>query len=222
MLVNKTVAQKLERILPLVEKPGRYVGGEYNVVYKNWETVDTKIALIFPDIYDIGLSNLGLQILYEMMNDQPDILAERAYAPWVDMEAKLRENNIPLYALESKRPLKDFDVLAFTLPYETLYTNALNLINLAQLPLLASERDKHAPLLIAGGHATYNPEPIAEFFDVFLLGEGEDILFDVIKAVQAWKKTNLPKSALLENLTTIEGVYVPSFYAPEYNQDGTI
>lgn len=220
---NKTVSEKLERILPLVEKPGRYVGGEYNVVYKDWEITDTKIALIFPDIYDIGLSNLGLQILYEMLNDRPDILAERAYSPWVDMEAKLRENKIPLYALESKTPLKEFDILAFTLPYETLYTNALNLIDLAQLPLYAKDRDdRNTPLLIAGGHATYNPEPIADFFDVFLLGEGEDILFDVIKVYQSWKKTDQAKSTLLEKLASIAGVYVPSFYEPEYNPDGTI
>ncbi len=220
--VHLVVHQKLERILPLVEKPGRYVGGEYNAVYKDWDTTETKIALIFPDIYDIGLSNLGLQILYEILNDQPDILAERAYSPWVDMEAKLRENDIPLYALESKNALKAFDLLAFTIPYETLYTNVLNLIDLAQLPLLASERGEEAPLLIAGGHATYNPEPIADFFDAFLLGEGEDILSDVVKAYQSWKKSDQPKRRLLETLAAIDGVYVPSFYKPVYNPDGTI
>ncbi len=222
MNITGNVFNQLERILPLVEKPGRYVGGEYNSITKDWTTVSTKVGLIFPDIYDIGLSNLGLQILYEMINQRDDLLAERAYTPWVDMEEKLRENQIPLYAIESKIPLKDFDILAFTLPYETLYTNALNLLDLAQLPLFAKDRGKESPLIIAGGHAVYNPEPIAEFFDAFLLGEGEQILLDLIDIYQAWKKSDRSKQALLIELAQVPGIYIPSFYETTYKEDGTV
>lgn len=213
---------KLERILPTVEKPGRYVGGEYNAIRKDWENIQTKIGLIFPDIYDIGLSNLGIQILYEQINDRSDLLAERAYAPWQDMEAALRHHNIPLFSLESKTPLLYFDILGFTLPYETLFTNVLNILDLAQIPLHAKDRDDSFPLIIGGGHASYNPEPIAEFFDAFLLGEGEEILLDVINKYQEGKRNSLKKYAILENLSQIPGVYVPSFYKANYQQDGTI
>lgn len=218
---EKTLLNQLERILPLVEKPGRYVGGEYNSVVKNWEEVSTKIALVFPDIYDIGLSNLGLQILYEQINQREDCLAERAYSPWQDMEDLLRKNEIPLFSLETKAPLRDFDILGFTLPYETLYTNALNLLNLSQIPIRSENRDKEFPLIVAGGHATYNPEPMAPFIDAFLIGEGEEILLEVIDAYQEWKKDDLSKYELLLNLSSIDGVYIPSFFNPQYNPDGT-
>ncbi len=213
---------QLERILPTVEKPGRYVGGEYNAIRKDWDNIQTKIGLIFPDIYDIGLSNLGIQILYEQINDRSDLLAERAYVPWQDMEAALRSHNIPLFSLESKTPLQYFDILGFTLPYETLFTNVLNILDLAQIPLHAKDRDDSFPLIIGGGHASYNPEPIAEFFDAFLLGEGEEILLDVINKYQEGKKKSLNKYTILENLSQIPGVYVPSFYKANYQQDGTI
>ena len=213
---------QLERILPLVEKPGRYVGGEYNSVRKNWDIIETKIGLVFPDIYDIGLSNLGIQILYEIINDRSDLLAERAYSVWQDMEILLRKNEIPLYSLESKIPLKNFDILGFTLPYETLFTNVLNILDLSQIPLRASNRDNIFPLIIAGGHSSYNPEPVADFFDAFLLGEGEEIIIDVIDAYQSWKRKSRSKQNLLENLSQISGVYVPSFYKPYYQLDGTI
>lgn len=224
MFVNQQLEllDKLERILPTVEKPGRYVGGEYNAIRKDWENIQTKIGLIFPDIYDIGLSNLGIQILYEQINDRSDLLAERAYAPWQDMEAALRHHNIPLFSLESKTPLLYFDILGFTLPYETLFTNVLNILDLAQIPLHAKDRDDSFPLIIGGGHASYNPEPIAEFFDAFLLGEGEEILLDVINKYQEGKRNSLKKYAILENLSQIPGVYVPSFYKANYQQDGTI
>lgn len=218
---QKSLFNQLERILPLVEKPGRYVGGEYNSVVKNWEYVSTKIALVFPDIYDIGLSNLGLQILYEKINQREDCLAERAYSPWQDMEELLRKNEIPLYSLETKSPLKDFDIMGFTLPYETLYTNTLNLLNLSQIPIRSEERGKEFPLIVAGGHATYNPEPMAPFIDAFLIGEGEEILLEVVDAYQAWKKEDLSKNELLVKISSIDGVYVPSFYDPQYNSDGT-
>ena len=224
MLVDQhlELLDQLERILPTVEKPGRYVGGEYNAIRKNWDTIPVKVGLIFPDIYDIGLSNLGIQILYEQINDRSDLLAERAYAPWQDMEAALRSHNIPLFSLETKTPLKYFDILGFTLPYETLFTNVLNILDLAKIPLHAIDRDGSYPLIIGGGHASYNPEPIAEFFDAFLLGEGEEILIDVINQYQECKRNSLNKHAILEKLSQIPGVYVPSFYKANYQNDGTI
>jgi len=218
---EKSILNQLEKILPLVEKPGRYVGGEYNSVVKNWDEVSTKIGLVFPDIYDIGLSNLGLQILYENINLREDCLAERAYSPWQDMEELLRKNEIPLYSLETKAPLRDFDILGFTLPYETLYTNTLNLLNLSQIPIRSEKRGKEFPLIVAGGHATYNPEPMAPFIDAFLIGEGEEILLEVIDAYQKWKRDDLSKYELLLNISSIDGVYVPSLYDPQYNSDGT-
>lgn len=218
---EKSLANQLERILPLVEKPGRYVGGEYNSVIKNWEEIQTRIALVFPDLYDIGLSNLGIQILYENINQREDCLAERAYSPWKDMEELLRKHNIPLYSLETKSPLTDFDIIGFTLPYETLYTNMLNLLNLSQIPIHSNNRGKEFPLIVAGGHATYNPEPMAPFIDAFLIGEGEEILIEVIDAYQVWKKEDLSKQDLLERIALIDGVYVPSFYEPHYHPNGT-
>lgn len=222
MKSESSLANKLEHILPLVEKPGRYVGGEYNSIQKDWDKIDTKINLIFPDLYDLGISNLGIQILYERINDQSDLLAERTYSPWLDMEEQLRIHQIPLFSLESKRPLTDFDILGFSLPYETLYTNTLNIMDLAKIPLHASERGKEYPIIIAGGHATYNPEPMAMFFDAFLLGEGEEVIFDVIHTYQTWKRNHAGKIDLLRALAGISGVYVPAFYLPTYQQDGTI
>ncbi|MBE9472323.1 MAG: B12-binding domain-containing radical SAM protein, partial [Chloroflexi bacterium] len=157
--------ERLERILPTVQKPGRYVGGEYNSIVKDWEATPIRVCLAFPDIYDLGMSNLGLAILYDILNALPDVLAERAYMPWVDMIAAMREARIPLYSLESKRPLADFDVIGFSLPYEQLYTNLLEMLDLAALPLRASERDERHPLIVAGGHATFNPEPVVESVD---------------------------------------------------------
>ncbi|MHB8135292.1 MAG: TIGR03960 family B12-binding radical SAM protein [Anaerolineaceae bacterium] len=213
---------QLEQILPLVEKPGRYVGGEYNSIQKNWNLIETKIGLIFPDIYDIGLSNLGIQILYEKINQEFDLLAERAYAPWLDMEKLLKENNIPLFSLESKTPLSKFDILGFTLPYETLFTNTLNILNLAHIPIYSNERNENFPVIIAGGHATYNPEPMSAFIDAFLLGEGEDIILDFIHEFQKLKNKGVDKNTLLFSLSQIPGIYVPSLYNPIYQSDGTI
>ncbi len=221
-LTSQEITQKLNRILLKVEKPGRYVGGEYNQVNKNWDSVTTHIALAFPDIYDIGLSNLGLAILYDIINKQPDMLAERVYHPWKDMEDLMRRGDIPLYALESKQPVRNFDILGITLPYETLYTNALNLLDLAGIPVHASERTMDNPLVIAGGHACFNPEPMAPFIDAFVIGEGEEIILEIAKAHQEWKLSSSPKSDLLKKLTGIWGVYVPSFYNPVYLSDGTV
>jgi radical SAM family uncharacterized protein len=222
MLTPEQVEARLERILLKVQKPGRYVGGELNVVVKNWSAIETKVAFVFPDIYDIGVSNLGLQILYDLVNRRPDALAERAYAPWVDMEALMREHNIPLYALESKHPLAAFDIIGFSLPYETLYTNALNLLDLAGIPLRSVERGEADPLVVAGGHACFNPEPMHAFIDAFVVGEGEEVIGEIIDAVQRCKAQNVKRQELLRELAKIPGVYVPRFYDVTYLDDGTI
>ena len=205
-----------------LEKPGRYVGGEYNQVLKDWTSVQTHVALVFPDIYELGVPNLGLAILYDILNQQPDILAERAYSPWMDMEALLRSKNFPLYSLESKTPLDEFDIIGFTLPYESLYTNALNILDLAKVPLRSSDRTTRHPLVIAGGQSVFNPEPMADFIDAFVLGEGEEVILEIVQAFQLWKHAALTKHDLLLNLSVIPGVYVPSFYDVRYHPDGRL
>lgn len=216
------IRKQLRRILPRVQKPGRYVGGELNQVVKDWQSVETHFALIFPDIYDIGVPNLGIMILYEILNKRAEVACERAYLPWLDMEAELRQANIPLYSLETYHPLRDFDILGFTIPYETLYTNALNVLDLAGIPVKAVERSADYPLIIAGGHSTFNPEPMTEFIDAFVIGEGEEVINDVVNVYQAWKKSGVAKPALLQQLSQIQGIYVPSLYEPTYAEDGTL
>lgn len=221
MITPDQIKNHLERILPTVQKPGRYTGGELNQVEKDWEEIQTRIALIFPDIYDLGMSNLGLTILYDLINKRADALAERAYTPAEDMETALRANRLPLYSLETKHSLADFDILAFSLPYETLYTNTLNVLDLAGVPLFTAERQEMHPLVIAGGHATYNPEPMAPFIDAFVIGEGEEVIQDIVNAHQAWKESSFSRFELLHALSKIWGVYVPSFYQAHYLDDGT-
>lgn len=216
------IRKQLRRILPRVEKPGRYVGGELNQIVKDWSAVDTHFALVFPDIYDIGVPNLGIMILYEILNKRAEVFCERAYLPWLDMEAEMRQAKIPLYSLESYHPLNEFDIVGFSIPYETLYTNVLNALDLAGIPLKSSERSSHDPLVIAGGHATYNPEPMADFIDAFIIGEGEEVINEVISAQQAWKKSGAEKADLLRRLSRIQGIYVPSLYEATYNEDGTL
>lgn len=224
MIVAETLIQdRLERILQTVEKPGRYVGGELNQVVKDWKSASTRVALAFPDIYDIGVPNLGLAILYQILNARPDVLAERVYLPWLDMESRMRDENIPLYTLESKKPLSQFDIIGISLPYESLYTNVLNLLDLAHIPLLSKDRNQNHPLVIAGGHATYNPEPMAQFIDAFAIGEGEEIILDIVTAHQQWKTSQQQdRFSLWVELAKIPGVYVPALYQPEYNPDGTV
>ena len=187
MLTPEQIETKLDRILLKVQKPGRYVGGELNSTIKDWDKVQTKVAFVFPDIYDIGVSNVGLKILYDQVNQRDDALAERAYAPWLDMEALMREHGIPLYTLESKRPLACFDLIGFTLPYETLYTNTLNILDLAGIPVRSADRDETHPIIIAGGHAATNPEPMHAFIDAFAIGEGEEVIHDIINTIQKFK-----------------------------------
>lgn len=214
------IDEKLERILPTLQKPGRYTGGELNQIVKDWDQVKTHLALVFPDIYDIGMSNLGLAILYESINQRSDALAERAYAPWSDMESALRQAGLPLYTLESHHPLADFDIIGFSLPYETLYTNTLNLLDLAGVPLFSAQRTTAHPLVVAGGHATYNPEPMHAFIDAFVIGEGEEVIHEVINTHQTWKIEKATRQELLERLAGIQGVYVPALYAASYAPDG--
>jgi radical SAM family uncharacterized protein len=218
MLNPKQIETKLDRILLKVQKPGRYVGGELNITVKDWDEVQTKVAFVFPDIYDIGVSNVGLKILYDQVNQREDALAERAYAPWVDMEAQMRENGIPLYALESKQPLSCFDLIGFSLPYETLYTNTLNTLDLAGIPVKSVDRDDSHPIIIAGGHSTLNPEPMHAFIDAFVIGEGEEVIHDIIDVIQ----TNPTREEKLLALAHIPGVYVPKFYESHYLDDGTL
>jgi len=233
MLTPDQIESRLDRILLKVQKPGRYVGGELNSVVKDWDKVSTKVAFVFPDIYDIGVSNVGLKILYDQVNQREDALAERAYAPWLDMEALMREHGIPLYSLESKRPLACFDIIGFSLPYETLYTNTLNVLDLAGIPVRSEERDETHPLIIAGGHSTMNPEPMHAFIDAFVIGEGEEVIHDIIHVVQKIKvskgegtaQVNPPtfqRETLLRELAKIQGVYVPRFYEASYLDDGTV
>ena len=225
MFTPEQIENKLDRILLKVQKPGRYVGGELNSVVKDWDSVATKVALIFPDIYDIGVSNVGLKILYDQVNQRQDALAERAYAPWLDMEALMREHSIPLYTLESKRLLAEFDLIGFSLPYETLYTNTLNVLDLAGIPARAADRDETHPIVIAGGHSTMNPEPMHAFIDAFVIGEGEEVIHDMINVVQRFKGSQtetFKRDDVLRELAKIQGVYVPRFYEAYYLDDGTL
>jgi radical SAM family uncharacterized protein len=211
---------RLERVLPTVQKPGRYTGGEYNQILKDWDSVYSHVALVFPDIYDLGMSNLGLAILYDEINHRTDALAERAYLPWLDMEAAMRQAGIPLYSLESHRPLADFDILGISLPYESLYTNALQVLDLAGIPLRSAERNGQHPLIIAGGQSTYNPEPMNAFIDAFVIGEGEEVIHEVIDTEQAGRVKGVSRSEMLSSLARIPGVYVPQLYEARYQEDG--
>ncbi len=217
---SPSIEARLDRHLLQVEKPGRYVGGEYNSVSKDWAQTDVKVALAFPDIYDLGMSNLGIMNLYHQVNLQPDMLAERVFSPWLDMEKVMREQAIPLYSLESKRSVRDFDLLGISLPYEQLYTNALNLLDLARLPVLSRDRDESHPLVIAGGHACFNPEPMADFIDAFVIGEGEEIIVEIARVIG--KLRGRPREAQLREIAKIQGMYVPRFYDVEYYDDGTV
>jgi len=216
------IKKLLPKILPRVQKPARYTGGELNQIVKDWDKIETKIALVFPDIYDLGMSNLGLAILYDIINKRTNSLAERAFAPWLDMESYLRDLQIPLYSLETKHPLYDFDIIGFSLPYETLFTNTLNILDLSRIEILSSKRKRDDPLIIAGGHATFNPETMHAFIDAFVIGEGEEVTQEIINVYQEWRRKNDSRIELLKSLSSIWGVYVPIFYEKQYHIDGTI
>ncbi|MGB7540245.1 MAG: TIGR03960 family B12-binding radical SAM protein [Anaerolineales bacterium] len=212
----------MPRILPHVEKPGRYTGGELNQSVKDWDSTPVRVALLFPDIYDIGMSNLGLAVLYEIINARPDALAERVYLPWGDMEAAMRQEGIPLFSLESRRPVAAFDLVGITLPYESLYTNALQALDLAGIPLRASDRGENHPLVVGGGHAAFNPEPVADFFDAFAVGEGEELILDLVDILRWRKRSGASRYSALHRMAGVWGMYVPQICRPEYHADGTL
>ena len=212
----------LHRILPLVQKPARYTGGEYNEIKKDPNTVRVNIAFCFPDTYEIGMSNVGMRILYGVMNEMDGVWCQRVFAPWADMEAAMREHNLPLYALESRRPVKEFDMIAFTIGYEMCYTNILNMLSLSGVPLHAAERKGLENMVFAGGVCAFNPEPLADFVDFFSLGEGEEITVEIVSLYDRAKAEGWTKEAFLLAVSKIPGVYVPSFYQHAYNEDGTL
>ncbi len=214
--------RKLERILPLVQKPARYIGGELNSVIKNKDEVDIRFAFCFPDSYEIGMSHLGMKILYSIANNREDTWCERVFAPWDDMEEQMRKNNIPLYALESGDPVKDFDIIGFTLQYELCYTNVLNMLDLAGIPVRSRDRKGLTPIVIAGGTCVCNSEPMAEFFDITLPGDGEEVTNELIDLLKEYKAKGASKEEFLAAASQIKGVYVPSLYEVEYNDDCTV
>ena len=211
-----------DSILSQVSKPARYTGGEWNAVLKDWQKADIKIALSYPETYELGMSNMALPILYELFNRQRDVLAERVFAPWLDMEAAMRAVKTPLLSLETGHPLKDFDIIGFSLGYELTYTNVLNMLDLAGIPVLASERDDSHPVIIAGGSSAHNPEPMADFIDFFVIGEAEEVLPELTDCFRGWKQQGKrpSKKELLRQVATISGIYVPSLYQVEYQADG--
>ena len=225
----RQITQILNKVLPRVSVPARYTGGELNSIVKDWSAtqIRSRVALAFPDIYELGGSNLGLMILYDLINQRPELLAERVYCPWSDFEEVMRQEGMPLFSLETRHPLADFDILAFSLPYEQLYTNVLTMLDLAGLPLRAAHRDTHCPLIVAGGSGCYNPEPMSAFFDAMVIGEGEEVIFELIEVHAAWQAAcksniNLSRSDLWRKLARIPGVYVPALYEVTYHADGCI
>lgn len=213
---------KLERILLRVQKPARYTGGEYNEIIKDKAAVDVRFAMCFPDTYEIGMSNLGLRILYGSMNQAEGVWCERAFAPWGDMEEEMRKEHIPLYALESGDSLKSFDFVGFSLGYEMAYTNVLNMLDLAHIPLHSDQRGEDDPIIVAGGTCVYNGEPLADFIDIFSLGEGEDVTLEMIDLYRKGKQAGWSRAEFLQNAAQVPGLYVPSLYEISYHQDGTV
>jgi len=213
---------KFDKILKKVEKPARYIGMEKNSVKKNLEQVKVKFAFAFPDVYDVGMSHLGLHILYNLLNNEEDIACERVFAPWIDMEEQMIKENIPLFTLENKEPISNFDFIGFTLQYEMSYTNIINMLHLGGIPILSKDRKDTDPLVIAGGPCAYNPEPIADIFDFFVLGEGEEIILEILNLYKEHKERGFSKCEFLKEVSQIEGVYVPQFYEVYYKEDNTI
>lgn len=210
----------IEDLLSRVSKPARYTGGEWNSVTKDWDAASVRIALVYPDSYDIGMSNMGLGILYDILNRQDGVLCERAFAPWVDMEEELRREGVPLWSLENRRPLHEFDVVGFTLQYEMTFTNVLNVLDLGGIPVRSEQRDDHHPIVIAGGSGAFNPEPLAPFVDAFFLGEGEEAVVELAELVRSWKRRGSSRAARLRDLLAMPGVYVPAFYRARWDDAG--
>ena len=211
-----------DEILMKIEKPARYIGGEVNSVMKDKENIDVRFAMCFPDVYEIGMSHLGIQILYDMFNRREDVWCERVYSPWTDLDKIMREEQIPLFALESQEPVKNFDFLGITIQFEMCYTNILQVLELSQIPLHSTERTEEDPIVIGGGPCAYNPEPLADFFDLFYIGEGETVYDELLDTYKKCKSEGKSRKEFLEMAAGIEGIYVPQFYEPEYNEDGTL
>ena len=211
-----------DEILLSIDKPARYIGGEVNMVVKDPSQVDIRFCMCFPDVYEIGMSHLGMQILYDMFNRREDIYCERVYSPWTDLDRIMRERDIPLFALESQDPVRDFDFLGITLQYEMCYTNILQVLDLSKIPLHACDRSEKDPFVIGGGPCAYNPEPLADFFDLFYIGEGETVYYQLMDLYKEWKSSKKTRKEFLEMAAEVPGIYVPSFYEVSYKEDGTI
>lgn len=212
-----------DEVLLTVEKPARYIGNEVNMVEKDLNKIDARFCMCFPDVYEIGMSHLGIQILYDMFNQREDTYCERVYSPWPDLDQIMREKNIPLFALESQDPIKEFDFLGITLQYEMCYTNILQILDLSQIPIWSKDRGEEDPIVIGGGPCSYNPEPIADFFDIFYIGEGETVYFQMLDLYKEVKATGGTRERFLERAAAeVEGLYIPKFYKPEYKEDGTL
>ena len=211
-----------DEILMKIEKPARYIGGEVNSAMKDKEKVDIRFCMCFPDVYEIGMSHLGIQILYDMFNRREDVWCERVYSPWTDLDKVMREENIPLFALESQDPVREFDFLGITIQFEMCYTNILQILDLSGIPLYAADRTNEDPIVIGGGPCAYNPEPLAAFFDIFYIGEGETVYDELLDVYKEWKAAGGSRMEFLERAAQIEGLYVPMFYDAEYEADGTL
>ncbi len=222
VIILKEIQLKLDRILPNVQKPGRYIGGELNSIVKKAEEISVRFAFCFPDTYEVGMSHLGMKILYSLLNSIEDVWCERVFAPWMDMEEAMRREGIPLYALESLDPVQDFDIIGFTLQYELSFTNILNMLDLAGIPVLCEERTELKNLVVAGGPCACNPEPLADFVDLFMLGEGEDVIVELVTLYRKAKEEKWSKTEFLKEANRLEGVYVPSLYEVSYYEDGRI
>jgi len=214
--------KEIENLLYRVEKPGRYIGNEINSYKKDLDKVSVRFGFCFPDVYEVGMSHLGMHILYNLKNEIEDFYCERVFAPWGDMEEEMRKNNIELFTLETFSPIKELDILGFTLQYELSYTNILNMLDLGNIPLLSKDRDEKFPIILAGGPCAYNPEPLVDFIDLFVMGEGEEVNIEIMNLYKELKNNGFSKEEFLRKVSVIEGVYVPSLYDVKYNEDGTI
>ncbi len=222
-MINDNIKEYIyEELLPKVEKPGRYIGTEWNSIHKDPTKVDIRFAFCFPDVYEVGMSHLGMKILYHLLNEQEDIFCERVFAPWPDMEAEMRNNDIKLFGLESRDYIESFDFVGFTLQYEMSYTNIVNMLDLAGIPIRSGERNENHPFVVAGGPCAYNPEPLYNIVDFFMLGEGEEQLLDVMEAYRKWKEAKGTRDEFLQMVSVIRGIYVPKHYNVDYNEDNTV
>ncbi|MBS3995579.1 MAG: TIGR03960 family B12-binding radical SAM protein [Alkaliphilus sp.] len=213
---------QIEELLYAVEKPARYIGNEIHSRIKNIEECKVRFGFAFPDVYEIGMSHLGMHILYNLLNEEDGIFCERIFAPWMDMEDLLRKKDIPIFTLESHSPIKDMDFIGFTLQYELSYTNIINILDLGKIPCKSSERNENDPIIIAGGPCSYNPEPLADIIDIFVLGEAEEVILELVEKYKLWKTQGKSKQDFLSNIASIQGIYIPAFYKTEYNSDNTI